>query len=331
MVAGCWSRSAGTSPQHWPRPSPSTASIWRSPGGTTTATSAASSPDAAEAPDGSTPPAARSCRASRHDHTTPIVQICSGALTSSVMSTKSFTTAWRMMAVSVCVVGVVACGGDDDSSSDASLSAAVETYADGVEASYQASLTSATAMDTAIEAFVAAPSDGDAARRPRTRGWPPATTTARPRRSASTAARSTTRRRARGPDQRLAARRGVHRLRRGRRRTPASSTTPTTYPTIDADVLTGAQREGRRDQHLHRLARDRVPAVGPGPQRHRTRRPPGRRTTRPTRTPTAGRRTSRRRPQLLVDHLSGARRRLGPRRTDNYRAEFLALDDRARR
>ena len=35
-------------------------------------------------------------------------------------------------------VGVVGCGGDDDSGSDASLSAAVETYADGVSADVRA-------------------------------------------------------------------------------------------------------------------------------------------------------------------------------------------------
>ena len=36
-------------------------------------------------------------------------------------------------------------------------------------------------------------------------------------------------------------------------------------PEITTDVARGGQRGGRRDEHLHRLARHRVPAVGPGP------------------------------------------------------------------
>jgi putative iron-regulated protein len=50
-----------------------------------------------------------------------------------------------------------ACGGDD--ADDVDASAVVEGYADGVLASYQASLSSATQMDAAIDAFLAAPSD----------------------------------------------------------------------------------------------------------------------------------------------------------------------------
>jgi putative iron-regulated protein len=73
------------------------------------------------------------------------------------MST-TFRRAGRALAASVCVFGGFACGGDDSSSSDATLSDAVATYADGVHASYAASLASATTLDTAIDAFVAAPS-----------------------------------------------------------------------------------------------------------------------------------------------------------------------------
>ena len=53
---------------------------------------------------------------------------------------------------------LTACGSDDGGSS-ASMSDAVETYADGVHASYEASLESATAMDAAIDAFVADPTE----------------------------------------------------------------------------------------------------------------------------------------------------------------------------
>ena len=52
---------------------------------------------------------------------------------------------------------IVSCG--DDGGGD--KEAAVETYADGVEAAYAASLESATAMDAAIEAFVADPTDAN--------------------------------------------------------------------------------------------------------------------------------------------------------------------------
>lgn len=48
-----------------------------------------------------------------------------------------------------------ACGGDDAPP----LADAVATYAEGVHASYEASLASATAMDSAIDAFIAEPTD----------------------------------------------------------------------------------------------------------------------------------------------------------------------------
>jgi putative iron-regulated protein len=75
-----------------------------------------------------------------------------------------------MLVGTLAVVGLTACGdsdGDDaaddsavaDAADHASIPAAVATYADGVYASYVASVESATAMDAAIEAFVADPTD----------------------------------------------------------------------------------------------------------------------------------------------------------------------------
>ncbi|MEM9565553.1 MAG: imelysin family protein [Actinomycetota bacterium] len=52
-------------------------------------------------------------------------------------------------------VAAAACG--DDGASEETLTSAVETYAEGVHASYEASLASAQTMDEAIEAFVADP------------------------------------------------------------------------------------------------------------------------------------------------------------------------------
>ena len=69
-----------------------------------------------------------------------------------------------------------------------------------------------------------------------------------------------------------------------------------TYPTIDAELISLAERAGRRGQHLDRLARHRVPPVGPGPVRRRGRAPGRSPTTRRRRTPTAGRPTSSPRP-----------------------------------
>ena len=60
-----------------------------------------------------------------------------------------------LLAVVAPVAVLSSCGGDDGPD----LEAAVDTYADGVHASYAASLASATAMDEAVDAFVAAPSD----------------------------------------------------------------------------------------------------------------------------------------------------------------------------
>jgi putative iron-regulated protein len=56
---------------------------------------------------------------------------------------------------------VAACGSDDESGASGNVdpAAVISGYADGVLAAYTASATSATAMDTAIDAFVAAPTD----------------------------------------------------------------------------------------------------------------------------------------------------------------------------
>ena len=97
------------------------------------------------------------------------------------------------------------------------MSDAVTTYADGVEASYGASLESATALRRRVDAFVADPTEEtlEAAKQ----AW----LTARDDYGLTEAFRfyggpiDDEETRARGPHQRLAARRGLHRLRRGRR------------------------------------------------------------------------------------------------------------------
>ncbi len=171
------------------------------------------------------------------------------------------------------------------------LAAVAATYADLVDASYQAAIASATEMQTAIEAFLADPTDathrrgqGRVARCPRRlrpdRGVP---LLRRPDRQP--------RQRARGSDQRLADGRGLRRLRRGR-------------------------RDGRHRQRHRRLPRDHRRRASSRPTRRaarRTSRPVGTPssscsgartsprtapahgrspTTRPTPTPSGGRRTS---------------------------------------
>ena len=64
----------------------------------------------------------------------------------------------KVLAPAVAAVLVLASCGDDDSSS-VSEEDAVETYAQGVHASYTASLASATALNEAIDAFVADPTE----------------------------------------------------------------------------------------------------------------------------------------------------------------------------
>ena len=171
----------------------------------------------------------------------------------------------------------------------------------------------AEALQTAVDAFVADPDRGHPrggqaglARRPRR-------CTAPPRSSASTTARSTTPRT--GPRARSTP---------GRSTRPTSTTsraTPTAGIINDAAGVPGdhhrrargGQRGGRRDEHLHRLARHRVPALGPGPQRRRPRRPPAHRLHHRRRTPSAAAPTSRCSRDLLVDDLTGGARPVGPR------------------
>ena len=98
-------------------------------------------------------------------------------------------------------------------------------------------------------------------------------------------------RRARRPDQRVAARRGVHRLRRGRRRRGGRQR-PGHLSDDRRRAAHLAQRGRWRGEHLHRLARHRVPAVGPGPVNRRARARDRSPTTRPPTTPTGGPRTS---------------------------------------
>ena len=208
------------------------------------------------------------------------------------------------------VVGalVLAACGSDDGGSSASMSDAVETYADGVHASYEASLESATAMDAAIDAFVADPTDAtlEAAKQ----AWLDARDDYGLDRGVPLLRRPDRQRgdRTRGPDQRVADGRGLRRLRRGRSPRPGIINDPDTYPDDRRGTAGVAQRGGRRDQHLHRLARHRVPALGSGPQRGRARRPPGVRLRRRTRTPTVA--------ALYLDDRVGPARRppAGPRR-----------------
>lgn len=61
--------------------------------------------------------------------------------------------------VTVAGLLLTACGGSDGGADGDLLAEAVTTYADGVHASYAASLESATEMDTAIDAFLDDPTD----------------------------------------------------------------------------------------------------------------------------------------------------------------------------
>jgi putative iron-regulated protein len=63
----------------------------------------------------------------------------------------------KLLLIPVGALLIAACGSDESAGAD--LDAVVQTYADGVHASYTASLASATAMDSAVDAFVAAPTD----------------------------------------------------------------------------------------------------------------------------------------------------------------------------
>ncbi|MEM9465094.1 MAG: imelysin family protein [Actinomycetota bacterium] len=72
------------------------------------------------------------------------------------------TRSLRRVVAALASVAVLAgaCGSDDDGPSSDAIDDAVETYAAGVYASYEASLESAEAMDVAIDAFLADPTDG---------------------------------------------------------------------------------------------------------------------------------------------------------------------------
>ena len=93
-------------------------------------------------------------------------------------------------------------------------------------------------------------------------------------------------------------------------------------PEITTDVLVVVQRGGRREQHLHRLARHRVPALGPGPQRRRPRRPPRHRLHHlaggraPRHLPHAAGPAARRRPHRRARPVGPERRRV-PRRSSS--------------
>ena len=63
----------------------------------------------------------------------------------------------KLLLIPVAALLMASCGSDESAGAD--LDAVVQTYADGVHASYTASLASATAMDAAVDAFVAAPSN----------------------------------------------------------------------------------------------------------------------------------------------------------------------------
>ena len=160
------------------------------------------------------------------------------------------------------------------------LARGVEHYAAGVHAAYEASLASATELDAAIDAFVADPTDEtlEAAKQ----AW----LAARDDYGLTEAFRFYG-----GPiDDEETGPEGRSTPGRSTRRTSTTSRATTTAGIVnDPDDLPDdrrradhlAQRAGRRGQHLDRLARHRVPAVGPGPLRRR-RRAPGRSPTTPT-------------------------------------------------
>ena len=178
--------------------------------------------------------------------------------------------------VLVVAVGLAACGDDDeDGGGEVDSAEVIVAYADGVLASYTASLASATTMDTAIDGFLADPSDEtlEAAKD----AWLAArndyglTESFRfydgPIDNAET-----------GKEGQINAwpmDEGVHRLRRRRSRR-GHHQRPRHLSDDRRRAADVAQRGGRRGQHRHRMARHRVPAVGSGPQRRRPWRAPGR-------------------------------------------------------
>jgi putative iron-regulated protein len=65
----------------------------------------------------------------------------------------------RIPIVLIATLGLAACG--DDGPGDADISAAIDTYTEGVHASYAASADSANSMDVAIDEFIADPTDAN--------------------------------------------------------------------------------------------------------------------------------------------------------------------------
>ena len=188
-------------------------------------------------------------------------------------------------AIAVSGLVLISCGGDD--SSDA-MAEAVATYADGVHASYAASAGSATAMDTAIDAFLADPTDAtlDAARQ----SW----LDARDDYGLTEAFRFYG-----GPidDEEDGPEGLINAWPMDEAYVDYVEGDPDAGIINDADHVPDdrrrpagvAERGRRRDQHLHRLARDRVPALGSGPAAT-TARATARSATTPTRrTPTGAR------------------------------------------
>ena len=171
------------------------------------------------------------------------------------------------------------------------LAAVATTYADLVEASYQAAIASATEMQTAIEAFLADPTEATLG------AAKDAWLTARDDYGPTEAFRfydGPIDNPDDGPEGQINAwpmdEAYVDYVEGDATAGIVNDTTG--YPEITVDVHRRGQRGGRRDEHLDRLARDRVPAVGPGPLARRPRRTARSPTTRRTPTPTGGRRTS---------------------------------------
>ena len=212
---------------------------------------------------------------------------CKAALSSAVMQRRTRRSA---IAVLASIIGLGACGGDDGPSADDEREA-VEHYAAGVEAAYQASLASATELDVDIDAFVADPTDEtlEAAKQ----AW----LTARDDYGLTEAFRfygGPIDNEETGPEGRINAwpldEAYIDYVEGDETAGVVNDTDDLPDDRRRVDLL--AERAGRRGQHLDRLARHRVPAVGPGPVRRRAGRAPGHRLhrgaqRRPPRRPTS--------------------------------------------
>ena len=178
-----------------------------------------------------------------------------------------------LIAAAAALLAVTGCGDDDGPSADDEQEA-VEHYAAGVHAAYEASLASATELATALEAFVADPTEESL--ETAKQAWLTARGRLRPHRGVPLLRRADRQRgdRPGGSHQRLAARRGLRRLRRGRRQ-HGHRQRHGHLPDDRRRADLVAERAGRRGQHLDGLARHRVPPLGPGPLRRRPRRAAG--------------------------------------------------------